>query len=412
MANIKELILSIEDVNTSFDEKLNAINKMEDTLVAMRQQEQEAINDNVDLIVEAINVMQKKVDAQLVEIQGMIPEKGDKGDKGDRGLDGKNGRDGIDGRDGKDGKDGQDGQNGVSVTDAKIDFDGSLIISLSTGQEINVGEVVASDLVEKIHHITTMSTTGNTGLTSVTSTDGSVTVTTVNNVADLSVAVAASTTNVVCQVRNTTGATLTKGTAVYISGATGQIPTVTKAKANTDASSAQTLGLINADLANNTNGYVTVIGIVNDIDTSAYTDGQQLYLSGATAGGLTSTKPYAPTHLVYVAIVEYAHHIHGKLYVKVQNGYELDEIHNVSAQSPVNGQTIIYNATTNLWEATAIPTLNQNTTGSAGSLATTNFTIVESGGKLLFKYGATTIASMDSTGLITSSANIVANGTP
>jgi len=65
--------------------------------------------------------------------------------------------------------------------------------------------------------------------------------------------------------------------------------------------------------------------------------------------------------------------------------------------------------------AADIPTLNQNTTGTAAStpkLLTTNFTIEESGGKLLFKYGATTIASMSSTGVITSVTNIVANGTP
>jgi hypothetical protein len=59
-----------------------------------------------------------------------------------------------------------------------------------------------------------------------------------------------------------------------------------------------------------------------------------------------------------------------------------------------------------------VPTLNQDTTGSAGSLVTTNFSIVQSGTKLLFKYGATTIASMDSTGIITSATNIIANGTP
>ena len=66
-------------------------------------------------------------------------------------------------------------------------------------------------------------------------------------------------------------------------------------------------------------------------------------------------------------------------------------------------------------QAADVPTLNQNTTGVAAStpkLLTTNFTIEESGGKLIFKYGATTIASMSSTGLITSSANIVSNGTP
>jgi hypothetical protein len=66
-------------------------------------------------------------------------------------------------------------------------------------------------------------------------------------------------------------------------------------------------------------------------------------------------------------------------------------------------------------QAADVPTLNQNTTGIAAStpkLLTTNFTIEESGGKLLFKYGATTIASMSSTGVITSVTNIVANGTP
>jgi hypothetical protein len=73
-------------------------------------------------------------------------------------------------------------------------------------------------------------------------------------------------------------------------------------------------------------------------------------LSPTTAGTLTATKPHAPQHLVYVAVVEHAHPTHGKLFVKVQNGYEMDELHNVSAQSPSNGQVLIYNASTSLWE--------------------------------------------------------------
>ena len=154
MASIKELILSIESVDSSFDEKLTALNKMEETLVAMRQQEQTAVQDNVDLIVEAIKVMENKVTAQLEVAKSIIPEKGDKGDKGADGKQGKDGRDGKDGKDGLNGKDGKDGKDGVSVTDAKIDFDGSLVITLSTGQEINVGEVVAPELQEKIKLVT------------------------------------------------------------------------------------------------------------------------------------------------------------------------------------------------------------------------------------------------------------------
>jgi hypothetical protein len=160
MSSIKELIQSIESTDSSFDEKLDAINKMEETLVAMRQQEETAIQDNVDLIVEAIKVMENKVTAQLEVAKSIVPEKGDKGDKGDKGADGRQGVDGKNGLNGRDGKDGVDGADGISVTDAKIDFDGSLVITLSTGKELNVGEVVAPELAEKIKVISTMSTNG------------------------------------------------------------------------------------------------------------------------------------------------------------------------------------------------------------------------------------------------------------
>ena len=160
MSSIKELIQSIESTDSSFDEKLDAINKMEETLVAMRQQEETAIQDNVDLIVEAIKVMENKVSAQLEIAKSIVPEKGDKGDKGDKGADGRQGVDGKNGLNGAPGKDGIDGSDGISVTDAKIDFDGSLVITLSTGKELNVGEVVAPDLAEKIKVISTMSTNG------------------------------------------------------------------------------------------------------------------------------------------------------------------------------------------------------------------------------------------------------------
>jgi hypothetical protein len=193
-------------------------------------------------------------------------------------------------------------------------------------------------------------TKADTAVQTVASTDGSVVIT---GTTAIDLAVAAS-TNMIVRVRNTTGSTLTKGTAVYINGAVGQVPTVARAQANSDATSAQTLGLIAADLPNNTNGTVTVIGRVANVNTSAYTDGQQLYLSGVTAGALTATKPYAPLHLVYVAVVEHAHPTQGLLFVKVQNGYELDELHDVAAQSPTNGQTIVFNSTNSLWEKNTV----------------------------------------------------------
>jgi len=159
------------------------------------------------------------------------------------------------------------------------------------------------------------------------------------------------------EVRNTTGATLTKGTVVYINGANGNKPTVTKALANADSTSAQTFGLIQANIANNANGYVVCFGDITGLDTSAYSDGVQLYLSGTTAGTYTSTKTLAPTHLVYVGVVTRAHPTQGQIEVKIQNGYELDEIHDVAISSVANNQGLFYESSTSLWKNKTIATV-------------------------------------------------------
>jgi len=164
--------------------------------------------------------------------------------------------------------------------------------------------------------------------------------------------------NLICDVYNNTGATLTKGTIVYINGGHGNLPTVTKALATSDATSAQTFGVVQVDITNNNNGHVVVIGRLENLDTQAYADGTQLYLSSTTAGAWTSTKQYAPAHLVYVGIVVRSHPTQGVVEIKIQNGYELDELHNVYAQSPINGSILQYVNSTSLWTAVDGTTTN------------------------------------------------------
>lgn len=156
------------------------------------------------------------------------------------------------------------------------------------------------------------------------------------------------------QVRNETGATLTKGTVVYISGASGNKALVSKAIATSDATSAQTFGIVQADITTNQNGYVVIRGDLSGLDTSSYAEGAQLYLSGTTAGTFTSTKQYAPIHLVYVGIVTRSHVNQGSIEVAIQNGYELDELHNVQAQSPSNKNSIFFDSADNQWKARAV----------------------------------------------------------
>ena len=164
--------------------------------------------------------------------------------------------------------------------------------------------------------------------------------------------------NLIAEVYNNSGATLTKGTIVYINGGHGNLPTVAKALATSDATSAQTFGIVRANITNNNNGYLIIVGNLIDLDTSDYAEGTQLYLSGTTAGTWTSTKPSAPTHLVYVGIVVRSHPTQGVVTVKIQNGYELDEIHDVSITSVADNDILQYNSSTKLWTNVAGTTKN------------------------------------------------------
>lgn len=164
------------------------------------------------------------------------------------------------------------------------------------------------------------------------------------------------------QVRNATGATLAKGTVVYVNGAIGNKPSVAKALATSDVTSAQTFGLVQADIPNNSNGYVICYGDLTGLDTQSLTEGAQLYLSSTTAGAYTTTKQYAPNHLVYVGVVTRSHPNQGQIEVRIQNGYEMDELHNVSAQSPSNKDGLFFNSSTNLWEKNQLSNIISATT--------------------------------------------------
>ena len=578
----------------------------------------ESIGKGAELVIQGLKKIKSDMEQKFAQLNGEIQSKVASIQDGQDGKDGKDGRDGRQGptgstgptgRDGVPGRDGVDGANGTGVASARIDFDGSLVITLDNGREINAGEVVPFDIAERIKVITNgggtsqyvldtlaslqaqisaisgglvykgtwnastnsptlASGTGTTNWYYVVSTPGSTNLDGItdwkagdwliyNGTAwqkiDQSWAIAGANDNITSMtgvtggisspdfVQFDTGATVTnaigklywdatqqtltvgltaniaadvgqtlyayvtnaesvtinKGQPVYMFGAQGDRMTVKLAYNTGDATSAKTVGLCAEDIGANQTGLILCQGVQDGLNLGSYTAGDTLYL-GATAGSLTATKPYAPNHLVYIGVVERANNGNGRLYVRVQNGYEMDELHNVSAQNPTNGQVLIYNESTSLWEkhtltagtgigisngagsitvsnsgvtsvtatspvsssggatpaislasgygdtlnpyasktanyvlaspngssgvptfraivAADVPTLNQNTTGTAAStpkLLTTNFTIEESGGKLLFKYGATTIASMSSTGVITSATNIVANGTP
>lgn len=165
-------------------------------------------------------------------------------------------------------------------------------------------------------------------------------------------------------VTNDQGSTITKGQAVYAFSGTGNRMTVKLARADSDATSAQTVGVVySASIAANQKGIIMIQGYLTGLSlfpTATWSDGDPIYLSPTTAGAFTKTKPYAPNHLVYCGVLATASNgSAGRMYVRIQNGYELDELHNVQAQSPTYKDTLWYDNTVSpaQWKTASIATI-------------------------------------------------------
>ena len=104
-------------------------------------------------------------------------------------------------------------------------------------------------------------------------------------------------------VRNASGVAIPKGSAVYVTGTSGTTITVALADASLEATAAQTLGLAQDAISNNSNGIVIAVGELTGLDTSALTEGAIIWLS-ETTGALTTTRPTQPAHGVSLDLTQ------------------------------------------------------------------------------------------------------------
>lgn len=146
------------------------------------------------------------------------------------------------------------------------------------------------------------------------------------------------------------GVAINKGQAVYVTSADGTNVIVGLASNTSEATSSKTLGLLNATVAINGFADVVQIGKLSGLNTIGATVGDPVWLgtNGNLIYGLVN-KPYAPAHLVYIGVVTRVNANNGEIFVTVQNGFELNEIHDVDLKTnvPVNGEVLGYNGT--LW---------------------------------------------------------------
>jgi hypothetical protein len=144
--------------------------------------------------------------------------------------------------------------------------------------------------------------------------------------------------------------------AVRVTGAQGQRLKVDLAQAINDTLSAETIGLVTETINNNQEGFITTSGLVRGINTTGslqgetWADGDILYLSPTTAGNATKVKPVAPNHLIILGYVIRAHINQGSIFVKVDNGYEISELHDVKITTPENRDLLAYDSSDSIWK--------------------------------------------------------------
>lgn len=165
-------------------------------------------------------------------------------------------------------------------------------------------------------------------------------------------------TVVMAKVHNDAGVTLTNGKVVFLSpsGTNSDAPSVRLANNKADSTSANTFGFVSGTIAVNDTGYVILSGKIEKLNTSAFSNGDIIYLD-SVSGNWTKSKPSGPYHLVYLGAVVKANAGNGSIFVKPQNGYEVDELHDVKITSKTNNDVLAYESATNLWKNKQISTV-------------------------------------------------------
>lgn len=152
--------------------------------------------------------------------------------------------------------------------------------------------------------------------------------------------------------KNTGATAISKGMAVMANGVLGASGKITFERAVADASINQMymIGIAAQDIAVGEFGYIQHFGLISNLNTSTYSEGDVLYFDAATAGSLTATEPAAPNLKIPCAIVLRDHATTGQIFVRMHNGYRLQDLHDVYAPSPADGDVLVWESVAGRWE--------------------------------------------------------------
>lgn len=142
---------------------------------------------------------------------------------------------------------------------------------------------------------------------------------------------------------------LLEGKVIYAVGSDGVNLKVAYATATSETTSSKTLAVMTETVNAANKGFATTFGLVRGLNTNGMTEGAAVWLSPTGSGNMTTTRPTTPNHAVFIGYCLRANTNNGVVFVNIQNGYELEELHNVKITTPTDGQVLKYQASTGLW---------------------------------------------------------------
>lgn len=117
--------------------------------------------------------------------------------------------------------------------------------------------------------------------------------------------------------RNTQGAAITRGQAVYVSGSTGDLMQVKLGRADTKETSRVIALVASASINNNANGRFFTEGRLSGINTSSFAVGDSLWLSTTSFGAYTNVKPSYPNFAIHLGKVVRSHATQGAINIQI-----------------------------------------------------------------------------------------------
>ena len=193
------------------------------------------------------------------------------------------------------------------------------------------------------------------------------------------------------RVKNQSGATISNGRVVRNAGSVGASGRILGEYMIADGTYpfAKTLGIATEDILNGSDGLVTEFGVVRGLNTTgslygeSWSDGDVLYVSSTIPGGLTNVEPQAPNQILEMGVVIFSNVGNGSIFVDRHLSTKLGDISDVQTTGVTNGDLIVYNSATTVWDYSKTLTGDYGINGSLSATTLDGNTIFSGGTNLL-----------------------------